>query len=68
MRPVRPLTVHPYGDKRYESHEQFPVLGFGTEVVKYQIFIKTLSGKTILLWVSAQDTGETIKAMIEQRP
>ena len=67
VRPVRPLLVHPYGYKRYESHERFSVLGFGTEVVKYQIFIKTLSGKTILLWVSAQDTRETIKTMIEQK-
>ena len=67
VRPVRPLLVHPYGDKRYESHERFSVLGFGTEVVKYHIFIKTLLGKTILLWVSAQDTRETIKTMIEQK-
>ena len=66
MRSFRPLLVYPYGEKMYESHEQFSALGFGTEVVKYQIFIKTLSGKTILVWVSAQDTGETIKTMIEQ--
>ena len=67
MRPVRPLSVHPYGEKRYESHERSSVLGFGTKAVKYQLFIKTLSGKTILLWVSAQDTVETIKTMIERR-
>ena len=35
MRSVRPLAVHPYGEKRYESHERFSVLGIGTEVVKY---------------------------------
>ena len=67
MRSIRPLSVYPYGEKRYESHERFSALGFGTEVVKYQIFIKTLSGKTILVWVSAQDIGETIKTMIAQR-
>ena len=67
MRSVRPLSVYPYGEKRYESYERFSALGFGTEVVKYQIFIKTLLGKTILLWVSAQDTRETIKTMIEQK-
>ena len=40
MRSFRPLLVYPYGEKMYESHEQFSALGFGTEVVKYQIFIK----------------------------
>ena len=67
MRSVRPLSVHPYGEKRYESNERFSALGFGAEVEKYQIFIKTLSGKTILVWVSTKDTGETLKTIIEQR-
>jgi len=41
--------------------------GFRKEVETYQIFVKTFAGKTLLLWVSALDTGETLKTLIEQR-
>jgi len=48
-----------------KSCQTLPVLR--TEVERFQIFVKLISGKTILLWVSALDTGATLKSLIEQR-
>jgi len=55
------------GDERYDLKNCQTIPVFRTEVERYQIFVKLLSGKTILLWVSALDTGETLKSLIEQR-
>jgi len=55
------------GDERYDLKNCQTTSGFRTEVEIYQIFVKSLAGKTILLWVSALDTGESLKTRIEQR-
>jgi len=67
MRPARSPLTHPHNEKRYESHKPVSVSGFGAEDEKFQIFIKTPTGKTILVWVSANDTGEILKDKIAQR-
>jgi len=52
---------------RNESHKPFSGSGSGAENGKFQIFIKTPPGKTILVWVSAHDTGESLKVKIAQK-
>jgi len=55
------------GEDRYDLKycQTSPV--FRTGVERFQIFVKLLSGKTILLWVSALDTGDILKSRIEHR-
>lgn len=60
---IRPLL----GRTRSELKTCSRVSGSRAEEGKYQIFVKTISGKTISLWVSGRDTGETINTLIEQR-
>jgi len=67
MRHARPTLDHPLGEKRYGTFEHHSVLDFGAEDEKYQVCIKTPSGKTKLVWVSVNDTGETLNAKIAQR-
>jgi len=60
---IRPLL----GRARSELKTCLRVSGSRAEEGKYQIFVKTISGKTISLWVSGRDTGETINTLMEQR-
>jgi len=67
MRHAKPPLVPPLGEKRYGSYKHHSALGIEAEDGNYQVCIKTLLGKTILVWVSENDTGETLKAKIAQR-
>jgi len=61
---ARPQTVHPCDGEWYEIQNRFSGLDLRAEVKKFQIFVKSLTGKPMLLWVSAEDTGESLKNMI----
>jgi len=64
MSSVKPLTVHQRGGEWYETQKLFSGLDIRAESEKFQIFVKTITGKSILVWVSAEDTGETITNMV----
>jgi len=61
---VRPQTVHPCDEEWYEIQKLFSGLDLRAEVKKFQIFVKSFTGKPMLLWVSAEDTGESLKNMV----
>lgn len=66
---VNPVSAdHPDGEW-YDFNTCLPVSLFGlrANLGKFQIFVKTVSGKSMLLWISAEDTGESLKTLIVQK-
>jgi len=61
---VRPQTVHPCDGEWYEFQNRFSGLDLRAELKKFQIFVKSFTGKPLLLWVSDEDTGESLKNMV----
>ena len=63
----RPVLAYRSEDEGYEINSCLSNPGYKTEVGKFQIFVNLPSGKTLLLWVIAEDTGETLKTLIVQK-
>ena len=51
-------------DEEYDFNTCFSDSGCQIDVGNFHIFVKLPSGKTFLLWVFAEDTGETLKTLI----
>ena len=64
---ARPASVYQYEGKGYDVNNCLSDSGYKTDVGNFQIFVKLPSGKTLLLWVIAEDTGETLKTLIVQK-
>ena len=63
----RPVLAYRSEDEGYEINSCLSNPGYKTEVGNFQIFVNLPSGKTLMLWVIAEDTGETLKTLIVQK-
>lgn len=50
-------------EKTHSTQKRSPRVRDG----EFQIFVKNLAGKTVTLWVSPDDTVETLKAKLEEK-